>query len=91
MHRLFPVGFNDPVAALNYAGYTLTRLPHMPVLLFIDRHGMVREQHDGAEPVYFGDQEEQNLRNSIDALLVPSKAAAVKTAPRKTTSTQPKP
>jgi len=91
MHPPFPVGFSDPVATLNFAGYALTRLPHMPVLLFIDRQGTVREQHDGAEPVYFGDTEEQHLRGSIDALLAPSKAAAVKAAPRKTTSAQPKP
>jgi len=42
MHPLFPVGFSDPVATLNFAGYALTRLPHMPILLFIDRRGMVR-------------------------------------------------
>jgi hypothetical protein len=52
----------------------------MPILLFIDRRGTVREQHDGAEPVYFGDQEEQNLRKSIDALLAPSKPAPKKAA-----------
>src|ERR1035438_2835713 len=80
MHPLFPVGFSDPVATLNFAGYALTRLPHMPILLFIDRRGMVGEQHDGAEPVYFGDQEEQNLRKSIDALLAPSKPAPKKAA-----------
>jgi peroxiredoxin len=95
MHPPFPVGFDDPVAALTYAGYALTRLPHMPILLFIDRHGMVREQHDGADPVYFGDTEEQNLRKSIDALLAPSKPAskpaAAKVAQGKTTSAQPKP
>jgi len=78
MHPLFPVGFDDPVATLNFAGYALTRLPHMPILLFIDRQGLVREQHDGAEPVYFGDQEEQSIRKSIGALL-----AAGKPAPKK--------
>ena len=80
MHPPFPVGFSDPVATLNFAGYALTRLPHMPILLFIDRRGTVREQHDGAEPVYFGNQEEQNLRKSIDALLAPSKPAPKKAA-----------
>jgi len=78
MHVSFPVGFDDPVATLNFAGYALTRLPHMPVLLFIDQQGTVREQHDGAEPVYFGDTEEQHLRKSIDALLAPAKPAAKK-------------
>ena len=80
MHPPFPVGFSDPVATVNYAGYALTRLPHMPILLFIDRKGTVREQHDGAEPVYFGDTEEQHLRQSIEALLAPSKPAPKKTA-----------
>jgi len=91
MHPPFPVGFDDPAATLNFAGYALTRLPRMPILLFIDRRGTVREQHDGAEPVYFGDQEEQNLRKSIVTLLAPSKPASAKTAPRKTTSAQPRP
>ncbi|MGA2272575.1 MAG: TlpA disulfide reductase family protein [Bryobacteraceae bacterium] len=85
MHPSFPVGFNDPVAALSFAGYSLSRLPHMPILLFIDHKGLVREQHEGTEEVYFGDQEEQNLRKSIDALLAPSRPAPKKTALRKTT------
>ena len=91
MHPPFPVGFDDPAATLNFAGYALTRLPRMPILLFIARRGTVREQPDGAEPVYFGDQEEQNLRKSIVTLLAPSKPASAKTAPRKTTSAQPRP
>jgi len=91
MHPPFPVGYDDAAAALNFAGYALTRLPRMPILLFIDRRGMVREQHDGAEPVYFGDQEEQNLGKSIDALLASSKPATAKSAPRKTTTALPRP
>src|ERR1017187_4601299 len=87
----FPVGFDDATAALNFAGYALTRLPHLPILLFIDRQGQVREQHDGAEAAYFGDQEDQNLRKSIGALLATGKPAPKKVAPRKTTSVQPKP
>ena len=91
MHPPFPVGFDDASAALSFAGYSLTRLPRMPVLLFIDRQGQVREQHDGAEPVYLGDQEEQNLRKSIDALLAPAKPVPGKAAPPKTTTAQPRP
>jgi thiol-disulfide isomerase/thioredoxin len=91
MHPLFPVGFDEPNSVLTFAGYSPTRLPRMPILLFIDRQGIVREQHDGAESVYFGDQEEQNLRKSTDALLAPSKPAPGKAAPPKKTSAQPKP
>ena len=91
MHPPFPVGFNDSNAMLTFAGYSLALLPHMPIVLFIDRQGMVREQHEGADQAYFGDQEEQNLRKSINALLGPAKPAPGKAAPRKTTSTQPRP
>jgi hypothetical protein len=88
---VFPVGFDDPEAVLTFAGYSPFRLPHLPILLFIDRQGMVREQRDGAEADYFGDREEQNLRQSIDALLAPAKPARAKAAPPKTTTAQPKP
>jgi peroxiredoxin len=81
MHPPFPVGFDDPNAVLAFAGYPPTRLPHMPILLFVDRQGTVREQHEGADSTYFGDQEELSLRKSMDALLAPAK-----TAPRKTTA-----
>jgi peroxiredoxin len=81
MHPPFPVGFNDPNAVLSFADYSPTRLPHMPILLFIDRQGTVREQHDGAESDYFGDQEEQRLLKSLDSLLTPAKPAAVQPKP----------
>jgi len=79
-HPPFPVGFNDANAVLSFAGYSPVRLPHMPILLFIDRQGMVREQHDGAEADYFGDREERNLRASMDALLAPARAVPAKPA-----------
>jgi peroxiredoxin len=90
MQPAFPVGFDDAMAVLNYAGYSLSRVPRMPILLFIDRRGIVREQHEGNDASYFGDQEEQNLRKSIEALLAPAKPAPGRAAPRKTSSTQPK-
>lgn len=91
MHPPFSIGYNDPTAVLNFAGYSLSRLPLMPILLFIDRQGTVRQQHDGADAVYLGDQEEQNLRKSIDALLVPSKPAPLRAAQRRTSSSHPRP
>jgi len=80
MHPAFTVGYNDAMAAINFTGYSLTRAPRMPILMFIDRAGVVRQQHDGSEQDYFGDQEEQHLRQSLDALLVPSKPAPRKSA-----------
>jgi len=67
----FPVGYNtDGNAMLDLMGYDRNRLPHMPILLFIDRQGMIREQHEGSEEKdYFNERQEQNLRQSIEALL----------------------
>jgi thiol-disulfide isomerase/thioredoxin len=90
MHPLFPVGFNDANAVVKFVDYPPTRVPLMPILLVIDRTGVVREQHDGSDSVYFGDQEEQSLRKSIEALLAAAKPVVKKPAPRKTASAQPK-
>jgi peroxiredoxin len=67
----FPVGYNtDGNAMLALMGYGREHLPHMPILLFIDRSGAIREQHEGSEEAtYFNEQQEQNLRKSIEALL----------------------
>jgi peroxiredoxin len=67
----FPVGYNtDGNAMLAFMGYGRDHLPHMPILLFIDRQGTIREQHEGSEEQgYFNGQQEQNLQKSIEALL----------------------
>ena len=69
----FPVGYNtDGNAMLAFMGYSRDHLPHMPILLFIDRQGTIREQHEGSEEKdYFNDRQEQNLQKSIEALLKP--------------------
>jgi len=67
----FPVGYNtNGDAILAFMGYGRDHLPHMPILLFIDRNGTIREQHEGSdEAAYFNQQQEQNLQKSIEALL----------------------
>jgi peroxiredoxin len=88
----FPVGFNDPMTAINFMQHPPMIGPHMPLLAFIDRQGNIRAQYEGDNDRFFGDQQEQNLRNQIEALLnetVPQKAAPKKTAPaRKTTESR---
>jgi peroxiredoxin len=70
-HLPFPVGYNtDGNAILAFLGYSRNHLPHMPILLFIDRQGTIREQHEGSdEKEYFNERQEQNLQKSIEALL----------------------
>jgi thiol-disulfide isomerase/thioredoxin len=67
----FPVGFSSDVkAVLDYYQYSLTNLPHMPMLAFIDRQFNIRAQHEGGEAAWFADpQQETNLRTQIETLL----------------------
>jgi peroxiredoxin len=67
----FPVGYNtDGNAILALMGFSREHLPSMPFLLFIDRQGTIREQHDGSqEESYFNQRQEQNLQKSIEGLL----------------------
>ena len=83
----FPVGWNTNAGAvLDFYQYSRNNLPHMPMLVFVDRQGMIRAQHEGAEETFFGDpQQAQNLRMQIEALLkehAPGKTAPHKTHPR---------
>ena len=73
----FPVGYNtDGNAMLEFMGYRRDHLPHMPILLFIDRQGTIREQHEGSDGNFFNGAQEQNLQKSVEALLGPAKRAA---------------
>ncbi len=70
----YPVGFNGIMDAMNFMQHPTMQSPHMPLLAFIDRKGMIRAQHEGNED-FFGDQQEQNLRKEIEALLKEGAAA----------------
>jgi hypothetical protein len=80
----YPVGFNGVMDALNFMQHPAMQTPHMPLLAFIDRKGMIRAQHEGNED-FFGDQQEQGLRKEIEALLKEGSPApgAKKAAPVK--------
>ena len=86
-HTTFPVGFSDALMSLEFMQHPPARVPHMPLLAFIDRKGMVRAQHEGEEEAFFGDRQEQNLRAQIEALLdetpAPPKGPARKSAATK--------
>ncbi|MBZ5617218.1 MAG: TlpA family protein disulfide reductase [Acidobacteriia bacterium] len=65
----FPVGSNDPMTAVEWMQHPLMLIPHMPLLAFVDRQGNIRAQFEGDDEKFFNDQQEQNLRNQIEALL----------------------
>jgi hypothetical protein len=84
----FPVGFNDPRVAIDFMQHPPMLIPHMPLLAFIDRQGMIRAQFEGDNHQFFSDQQEENLRKQIDMLLKegsssPKKGTAKKAAPAK--------
>jgi peroxiredoxin len=69
-HPAFPVGYNeDPQKLLDFWQFTRARLPMMPIVLLIDRAGMVRYEHEGHDEKFYGDQQEQNFRAQIEELL----------------------
>jgi hypothetical protein len=75
----FPVGYNLGSTALDFMQHSMVKMPIMPMLAFIDRQGMIRAQFEADDEKFFGDQQEQNLRMQIEALLkvgVAKKAAA---------------
>jgi peroxiredoxin len=76
----FPVGSNDGMTAVNWMQHPAMLIPHMPLLAFVDRQGNVRAQFEGDDEKFFNDQQEQNLRNQIEALLkdgAPAKKGAL--------------
>jgi thiol-disulfide isomerase/thioredoxin len=79
-HPPFPVGFlhgNGGLAG-DFLELSPTQIPHMPILLFIDREGTIRQQHEGSEPFFEDGHQEQHLTAAIDDLLklMPKKASA---------------
>jgi thiol-disulfide isomerase/thioredoxin len=74
----FPVGFNDPSVAVEFMQHPPSLIPHMPMIAFVDRQGVIREQHEGDDSLFFSDQQEQNLRRAIETLLPPAMKSAVK-------------
>ena len=67
----FPVGYTtDQVGVLNFLQHPQAAIPHMPMLAFIDRHGVVRDQFQGIDALLSDDEkQEQNLRAEIEKLI----------------------
>src|SRR5580658_3886780 len=67
----FPVGYTtDQMSVLSFLQHPATAIPHMPMLAFIDRHGIIREQYQGIDALLSDDaKQEQNLRAEIEKLI----------------------
>jgi peroxiredoxin len=63
----FPVGYTERLDAHGYLQHSEQLQMYVPVLVFIDRKGMIRHQYLGDDP--FQQNQEKNLRDTIEALL----------------------
>ncbi|HMD71481.1 MAG TPA: TlpA disulfide reductase family protein [Bryobacteraceae bacterium] len=80
----FPVGFTtNPLAAIDYLEHPPMLTPHMPILAFIDRQGIIRAQYEGDDVFLAEDRREKNLRAKIEELLNQAVPAAKKSVAKK--------
>ena len=79
----FPVGWNEYVTAMGFMQLSPMVLSHVPLMTFIDRKGMIRDQAQGDDARIFNDYQDQNLRKIIEPLLKEGTAAPAKKAPAK--------
>jgi peroxiredoxin len=87
----FPVGYNQQRPVLDFMQHPPMVDPIMPLLVFIDREGVIRAQYEGHEPFLAADQVAKNVRAKILELLnegaPPAKSAPRKPLPNKKTKT----
>src|SRR5581483_8394366 len=85
----FPVGYDlDRYGILDYLQHPRAVVPRMPILVFIDKDGIIRAQYEGNDPFLDEKTVEANLRKGIEDLL--KGPAAPKPDPRKTTASPKK-
>lgn len=68
-HPTFPVGTAPGQAALDYLQWPIGQRPLVPLMVFIDRQGMIRAQYSGLDEKFFDDNQEQHLREQALTLL----------------------
>jgi thiol-disulfide isomerase/thioredoxin len=69
----FPVGYSDKRPVLEFLGLPPDDPYFVPILVFIDKRGMIRSQYIGDEA--FLGQQEKNIRLELDKMLAPAHAA----------------
>jgi peroxiredoxin len=64
----FPVGYAARASVLEFLQVPSNVPLSVPVLVFIDKKGIIRSQHMGSEDPFFKDQE-KSMRSELEALL----------------------
>jgi hypothetical protein len=63
----FPVGYSTADAVYDYLQLSIMRINYVPIMAFIDRHGVIRAQHSGDSDFFRSDQQ-ANIENVLDSL-----------------------
>jgi peroxiredoxin len=80
----FPVGINTQEPVNNFLQHPVMIVMHMPQLVFIDRQGTIRAQYGGDDAFITNEEQQaQNIRNEIEALLKGGAPASKKHAAAK--------
>jgi len=69
----FPVAYSDYMDAAAFTSLDATKRIVAPILVFIDRHGMIRFQTSGDDATFFNDKESDNIRDEAQKLLAEPK------------------
>jgi peroxiredoxin len=65
----FPVGYDTREAVHSYLQRPLTIQTYVPIMVFIDRQGMIRGQYIGDDKFFDEQEKEKNIRNMLETLL----------------------
>ncbi len=79
----FPVGYDTRESVFSYLQRPSNAQTYVPIMVFIDRHGMIRGQYVGDDK--FFENSEKNIRSTLDTLLKEPAVAqrrAIKAPPR---------
>ena len=76
----FPVGYVTRDQVEEYLQHPVVKPIYVPVLVFIDRKGQIREQHENDD---FLNNQEVNIRNLVESLLKEPASARKTHSPRK--------
>jgi hypothetical protein len=65
----FPVGTAPGQGALDYLEWPRGQRPLVPLMVLIDRQGMIRAQFSGLDEKFFDDNQDQHIRDEALKLL----------------------
>ena len=69
-HPPFPVGIAGGAASLEYLQWPSNERPLVPMMVFIDRKGIIRAEYTGKDEEFFNDaRQDRHIRDLAEKLL----------------------